>query len=104
MLLSILEVGTLPATGHPESAMVNEPNEYVRKAIRLAAVMKNLADEGEVQAPDSGCAVLFGVIRDCAYKIQGRAEQEEDEHRGIRMLRKDGESAPDDSSLGRRGR
>jgi len=34
-----------------------------------------LADEGE-GAEDDGCAVLCGVMRDCAYKIRKRAELE----------------------------
>lgn len=60
-----------------------QPDNYIRKAIELAGAMKSLADEGEAQAPDSGCAVLFGVIRDCAYSIQGRAEREEEMHRSM---------------------
>lgn len=63
--------------------MDGEPNEYIKRALRLAGEMKTLADEGESQAPDSSCAVLFGVIRDCAYTIQGRAEKEETTHRVI---------------------
>jgi hypothetical protein len=63
--------------------MANGTDEYIRRAIRLAGDMKNLADEGEVQAKDTGCAVLFGVIRDCAYSIQGRAEQEAESHRVV---------------------
>jgi hypothetical protein len=65
--------------------MENEPDEYIRRAIRLAGDMKNLADEGEVQAPDNSCAVLFGVVRDCAYRIQGRAEREEELHRATKV-------------------
>jgi len=40
-----------------------------------------LADQGEAHAHDDGCAVLAGVLRDCAYKIRGRAEQEREVHR-----------------------
>jgi hypothetical protein len=58
-----------------------DQDEYVRRAIRIAGEMKSLADDGETQARDSSCAVLFGVIRDCAYKIQGRAEREAEMHR-----------------------
>jgi len=40
-----------------------------------------LADEGEASSRDDGCAVLYGVIRDCAYKIKGRAEREKEVHK-----------------------
>ncbi len=63
--------------------MEDEKDEYIRRAMRLAEDMKSLADEGEIQAPDGSCAVLFGVIRDCAYNIQGRAEQEAENHLAI---------------------
>jgi hypothetical protein len=72
--------------------MENDPNTNVRRAIELAGDMKNLADEGEVQAPDGGCAVLFGVIRDCAYRIQGRAEQEAEYHRVAGIWNEEGEN------------
>ena len=44
------------------------------KALQLSKDMAMLAEEGEMQADDDGCAVLCGVIRDCAYKIRARAE------------------------------
>ncbi|MDD4873348.1 MAG: hypothetical protein PHR77_22555 [Kiritimatiellae bacterium] len=40
-----------------------------------------LADEGEASSTDDGCAVLYGIVRDCAYKIRGRAERERDVHK-----------------------
>lgn len=65
--------------------MASRSNEYIRKAIRLAKDMKELADEGEVNSEDSSCAVLFGVVRDCAYRIEGRAEKEQESHRAMGM-------------------
>lgn len=85
--------------------MLKEPEYYLRRAVGIAKDMKVLADEGEQQAPDNGCAVLFGVIRDCAYRIQGRAEDEEEVHRtmgnwGRNAMRPDG----DGGSKGRKAR
>ena len=51
---------------------------YVRRAMRAAQELTLLADEGEAETHDDGCAVLFGVIRDCAYKIRSQAEREMD--------------------------
>jgi hypothetical protein len=50
--------------------------KYIRKALHAAQELTLLADHGEAETPDDGCAVLFGVIRDCAYKIRAQAERE----------------------------
>ena len=44
-----------------------------------------LADMGDLDSEDDGCRVLYGVVRDCAYKIRAQAERERDAHkiRGI---------------------
>jgi hypothetical protein len=54
---------------------------YISEALELARKLTILADEGEAAATcDDGCAVLFGIIRDCAYKIRKRAEHERSVH------------------------
>jgi hypothetical protein len=53
----------------------------IEDAIRLACTLRELADRGEACARDDGCCVLFGVVRDCAYRIKGRAEQEREAHK-----------------------
>jgi hypothetical protein len=40
-----------------------------------------LADDGDANSCDDGCHVLFGVVRDCAYKILTEARREMDIHR-----------------------
>ncbi|MBA4386522.1 MAG: hypothetical protein C0404_00995 [Verrucomicrobia bacterium] len=47
----------------------------------LARRLTILADEGEVDSMDDGCSVLYGVVRDCAYRIKGQAEQEKERHK-----------------------
>ena len=61
--------------------MPDERNRYIRQALALSRRLATLAEEGEENAADDGCAVLHGVIRDCAYRIRGRAERERDTHR-----------------------
>ena len=39
-----------------------------------------LADDGDLDSEDDGCHVLYGVIRDCAYKIRAQAEREREAH------------------------
>jgi hypothetical protein len=55
-------------------------NLSIRKALNLARELNLLADEGDRARQDPTCGVLFGVIRDCAYKIQGLAEKEREIH------------------------
>ena len=44
-----------------------------------------LADEGDLDSEDDGCRVLYGVVRDCAYKIRSHADREREmhKHRGV---------------------
>lgn len=56
-------------------------NELIRQALDLARQLIILADEGERSAMDDGCRVLYGVVRDCAYKLRTEAERERDSHK-----------------------
>ena len=64
---------------------MRECNRHIVEALELAREMTILADEGEAAAKDDGCVVLYGVVRDCAYKIRIRAEREREAHaaRGV---------------------
>lgn len=61
--------------------MNNGANIHIKEALEISRKLTILADEGEASSRDDGCSVLYGVIRDCAYKIRGRAERERDVHR-----------------------
>jgi len=61
--------------------MNNSSNKHLKQALEISKKLTILADEGEASSQDDGCAVLYGVIRDCAYKIRGRAERERDVHK-----------------------
>ncbi len=55
-------------------------NQFIKDALENARQLIVLADEGEANCNDDGCAVLYGVIRDCAYKIRAEAEREKQAH------------------------
>jgi hypothetical protein len=55
-------------------------DESIRKTIELAKTMLDLADEGDAVREDTGCGVLYSVLRDSAYKIKQLAESEKDAH------------------------
>ena len=51
----------------------------------MARQLTALADEVDAACDDDGCSVMSGVIRDCAYKIRNRAEQEREARRILGM-------------------
>jgi hypothetical protein len=55
-------------------------NEMLRKTLDLAERMTRLADQGDAAREDDGCGVLYGIVRDAAFKIRKVAEQERDAH------------------------
>ena len=56
-------------------------DKHIEKALKMAHELILLADAGDDIRKDVGCGVLFGTLRDCAYKIQTLAQQELLEHR-----------------------
>lgn len=55
-------------------------NESIRKTLRLTEQMMRVADEGDIHREDVGCGVLYGILRDSAYKIRQLAKQERSAH------------------------
>jgi hypothetical protein len=60
--------------------VVRDCNRHLAEALEIVRGMIILADEGERDAEDDSCIVLYGVIRDCAYRIRHLAERERDTH------------------------
>jgi hypothetical protein len=55
-------------------------DESIRKTLILVNEMLDLAEEGDANREDTNCGVLFGVLRDSAYKIRQMAEAEREAH------------------------
>jgi hypothetical protein len=55
-------------------------NKGIIKSLDLASEMLLLSDEGDSLRKDSGCGILYGVIRDSAYRIRQLAEAEKNAH------------------------
>ena len=55
-------------------------NQCIKKTMELADLMLKLADEGDAARQDVGCGVLYGVLRDSAYRIKKLAEAEREAH------------------------
>ncbi len=55
-------------------------NRHLEKVIALCSDMLELADMGDHYRLDDGCGVVFGSLRDSAYKIRKLAKDELTRH------------------------
>jgi hypothetical protein len=52
----------------------------IKGIIDLSRKLLFCADRGDIQRTDDSCGVLFGMTRDCAYKMLGMALKERELH------------------------
>lgn len=52
----------------------------IKETFRLTERMIRLADKADVEREDVGCGILYGVLRDAAYKLKKLAEKERQTH------------------------
>ncbi|MDY6972132.1 MAG: hypothetical protein SV775_07365 [Thermodesulfobacteriota bacterium] len=55
-------------------------DESIRATLDLTQSMLYIADMGDAVREDTGCGVLYGVLRDSAFKIRNLAEKEKQAH------------------------
>ncbi len=55
-------------------------NDNIVRALHLVEEMIELANQGDAEREDVGCGILYGVIRDSAYKIKQLSEKERAAH------------------------
>lgn len=55
-------------------------NRNILRILHLTEEMIALADQGDVDREDVGCGVLYGMLRDSAYKLRKMAEEEKRVH------------------------
>jgi hypothetical protein len=55
-------------------------NEGIRSTLKVVEEMLRIADEGDAVREDTNCGVLYGVLRDSAFKIKKLAEDEKKAH------------------------
>lgn len=56
-------------------------NQHIQEVLEIARQLIILADQGDWDGEDDSCHILYGIIRDCAYKIRAQAEREREIHR-----------------------
>lgn len=52
----------------------------IKQTLLLVEKMLELADKGDFDREDTGCGILYGILRDAAYKIQQIALKEKEAH------------------------
>jgi hypothetical protein len=55
-------------------------NENIKTTLNLVEKMIKLANKGDIEREDTGCGILYGVLRDSAYKLKKLAEKEKENH------------------------
>jgi hypothetical protein len=55
-------------------------DKSIRKTLEMVKAMLEVADQGDAVREDTGCGVLYGVVRDAAYRIKKLAEAEKEAH------------------------
>jgi hypothetical protein len=56
-------------------------NRNILKVLDHVRKLLFIADTGDIQREDDGCGVLYGIVRDSAYKIIKQAETEIENHK-----------------------
>ena len=64
-----------------EPNMASPLNENLMKTVRLTREMLALADEGDRDRDDDSCGIIYGILRDSAYRIRKLAEAECEKHK-----------------------
>lgn len=60
---------------------MNTPaDENLLRLLRLTREMLALANQGDGQRQDPSCGVIYGLLRDSAYKLGSLARQESERH------------------------
>ena len=55
-------------------------DKHIIRTLELTEEMIDLADMGDADREDTGCGVLYGILRDSAYKLRKLAEKEKKAH------------------------
>ena len=51
-------------------------NKNLRRLLELTREMIALADEGDRDRDDDSCGILYGILRDSAYRLRSLTEEE----------------------------
>jgi len=55
-------------------------DKNIKSTLYLTEQMIELANIGDADREDTGCGIMYGILRDAAYKIKKLAEDEKSKH------------------------
>ena len=55
-------------------------DKHIIQTLKLTDEMLELANKGDAAREDTGCGILYGVLRDSAFKLKKLAEKEKKAH------------------------
>ena len=55
-------------------------NQNIIKTLKIVEEMIDLSNSGDIHREDVGCGILYGILRDSAYRIKKVAEAEKKSH------------------------
>ncbi len=61
---------------------MQDNNKNIRRLLDVAANLIDVADTGHAECVDENCVGLFGLAKDCGYRIRAEAEREFVAHLG----------------------
>ncbi len=61
--------------------MADQYNQNLLQVRELAARMLELAERGDQHRNDASCGILYGILRDTAYRLRKLADEECEKHR-----------------------
>jgi len=64
-----------------EKTMSQPYNDNLRRVLQLSREMLAVADEGDRDRDDASCGILYGILRDMAYRLRKLAEEECQKHK-----------------------
>ena len=56
-------------------------NNNLLEVLNLSEQMLHLAERGDRDRNDASCGILYGILRDSAYRLRALAQRECDHHR-----------------------
>jgi hypothetical protein len=65
------------------SSMSKPFNENLLRLLHLTEEMMTLADEGDRHRQDGSCGILYGILRDMAYRLRKLAQEECEKHEQV---------------------
>jgi hypothetical protein len=75
------KVSTAPSAHIKRERQPVKPcDRNIQSTLHLVEEMIRLADQGDLDREDTDCGILYGVLRDSAYKIKRLAEIEKAKH------------------------